>query len=65
MPALDEVSSEYGLIAEAVSYPADFSSVYLSAAPGSEIARRQPVTPDDVIFSFDAFKKYSPQLAAY
>ena len=25
--ALDEVSTEYGLLAEAVSYPADFSSV--------------------------------------
>ena len=24
-----------------------------------------PVTPDDVIFSFEAFKKYSPQLSAY
>ena len=26
-PALDEVSTEYGLLAEAVSYPDDFSSV--------------------------------------
>ena len=26
-PALDEISAEYGLIAEAVSYPPDFSSV--------------------------------------
>src|SRR5208282_4483679 len=25
----------------------------------------KPVTPEDVIFSFAAFKKYSPQLAAY
>ncbi len=30
--SLDEVSSEYGLLAEAVSYPDDFSSVILSAA---------------------------------
>ena len=29
------------------------------------MARRQAHTPDDVIFSFNAFKKYSPQLAAY
>ena len=27
VPALDEVSSEYGLLAEAVRYPDDFSSV--------------------------------------
>ncbi len=26
-PALDEVSTEYGLLAESVSYPPDFSSV--------------------------------------
>ena len=26
-PSMDEVSSEYGLLAEAVSHPADFSSV--------------------------------------
>jgi len=65
VPALDEVSSEYGLIAESVSYPADFSSASYRLRPEAKFHDGSPITPDDVIFSFNAFKKYSPQLAAY
>jgi len=64
-PALDEVSSEYGLLAEAVSYPDDFSSASYRLRAEAKWHDGKPVTPDDVIFSFEAFKKYSPQLAAY
>ncbi len=39
--SLDEVSSEYGLLAEAVSYPGRFLLGHLSAARRSEMARRQ------------------------
>ncbi len=63
--SLDEVSSDYGLIAEAVSYPADFSSAAYRLRAQAKWHDGKPVTPDDVIFSFDAFKKYSPQMAAY
>jgi microcin C transport system substrate-binding protein len=63
--ALDEVSSEYGLLAEAVSYPADFSSVTYRLRAEAKWHDGMPVTPDDVIFSFGAFKKHSPQLSAY
>ena len=63
--ALDEVSSEYGLIAEAVSYPDDFSSASYRLRAEAKWHDGKPVTPDDVMFSFNAFKKYSPQLAAY
>jgi microcin C transport system substrate-binding protein len=63
--ALDEVSTEYGLLAEAVSYPADFSSVTYRLRPQAKWHDGVPVTPEDVIFSFDAFKKNSPQLSAY
>jgi microcin C transport system substrate-binding protein len=63
--SLDEVSSEYGLIAESVSYPDDFSSASYRLRPEAKWHDGSPVTPDDVIFSFDAFRKYSPQLAAY
>jgi microcin C transport system substrate-binding protein len=63
--SLDEVSSEYGLIAESVSYPDDFSSASYQLRPEAKWHDGSPVTPDDVIFSFDAFRKYSPQLAAY
>lgn len=64
VPALDEVSSVYGLIAEAVSYPHDFSSVTFRLRAEAKWHDGNPVTPDDVIFSFEAFKKTSPQAAA-
>jgi microcin C transport system substrate-binding protein len=64
MPALDEVSSEYGLLAEAVSYPDDFSSATFRLRAQAKWHDGKPVTPDDVIFSFDALKKFSPQAAA-
>jgi microcin C transport system substrate-binding protein len=59
-PALDEVSSEYGLLAEAVRYPDDFSSVTFRLRAEAKWHDGTPVTPDDVIFSFNAWKKYSP-----
>ena len=63
--ALDEVSSEYGLLAEAVSYPDDYSSASYRLRAGAKWHDGTPVTPDDVIFSLEAFKKYSPQHSAY
>jgi microcin C transport system substrate-binding protein len=63
--ALDEVSSEYGLIADAVSYPDDFSTATYRLRAGPKWHDGTPVTPDDVIFSFEAFKKYNPRSAAY
>ena len=63
--ALDEVSTEYGLLAESVSYPDDFSSVTYRLRANAKWHDGKPVTPEDVIFSFDAFKKNSPQLSAY
>jgi microcin C transport system substrate-binding protein len=63
--ALDEVSSEYGLIAEAVSYPDDFASASYRLRPEAKWHDGAPVTPEDVIFSFEAYKKYNPRSAAY
>ena len=64
VPALDEVSSEYGLLAEAMSYPDDFSSVTFRLRAEAKWHDGKPVTPEDVIFSFNAFNKFSPQVAA-
>ncbi|HEY0224496.1 MAG TPA: extracellular solute-binding protein [Pseudolabrys sp.] len=64
-PALDEVSTEYGLLAEAVSFPEDYSSVIYRLRANARWHDGRPVTPEDVIFSFDAFKINSPQLGAY
>jgi len=63
--SLDEVASEYGLIAEAVSYPDDFSSATYRLRAEAKWHDGMPVTPEDAIFSLDTFKKYSPMIAAY
>jgi microcin C transport system substrate-binding protein len=62
--ALDEVSSAYGLLAESVSYPNNFASATFRLRPEAKWQDGKPVTPDDVIFSFDAYKKISPQAGA-
>jgi microcin C transport system substrate-binding protein len=64
-PASDEVSTEYGLLAEAVSHPADFSSVTYRLRAEAKWHDGKPVTPDDVIFSLQAFQKNHPMLSAY
>ncbi len=64
-PALDEVSTEYGLLAEAISYPDDRSTVTYRLRANARWQDGKPVTPEDVIFSLETFKKNSPQLAAY
>jgi microcin C transport system substrate-binding protein len=63
--ALDEVSTEYGLLADAVSYPDDFSSATYRLRAAAKWHDGQPVKPEDVIFSFNAFKTYNPRYAAY
>jgi microcin C transport system substrate-binding protein len=65
VPASDEVSTEYGLLAESVSHPADFSSVTYRLRAGAKWHDGKPVTPDDVIFSLQAFQKNHPMLSAY
>jgi microcin C transport system substrate-binding protein len=63
--SLDEVSTEYGLIAEAVSHPADFSTATFRLRAGARHHDGTPITVEDVIFSMEAFKKHSPAMAAY
>jgi ABC-type oligopeptide transport system substrate-binding subunit len=41
LSAQDEVASEYGLLAEALSYPEDYSSVTFPPARGRPLARRR------------------------
>jgi microcin C transport system substrate-binding protein len=65
VPSLDESSTEYGALADAVSYPEDFSSVTYRLRPQARWHDGKPVMPEDVIFSLDAFKKHHPQYSAY
>ena len=61
----DEPSAEYGLIAEAVSYPDDFSSVTFRLRPEARFHDGEPVKPEDVIFSFEQITKASPNWKFY
>jgi len=63
--SLDEVSTAYGDLAEAVAYPDDISFVTYRLRATAKWHDGIAITPDDVIFSFDALKANSPQYAAY
>jgi microcin C transport system substrate-binding protein len=63
--SLDEVGTEYGLLAEAVRYPADFSSVTYRLHAAARWHDGTPVTPADVVFSFEVLKANNPQYAFY
>jgi microcin C transport system substrate-binding protein len=63
--SLDEVSTEYGLLAEAISYPADYSAVTYRLRAKARWHDGKPITSDDVLFSFDVLKKNSPFYGAY
>jgi microcin C transport system substrate-binding protein len=64
-PSEDEVSTEYGALAETMSHPDDFSSVTYRLRPQAKWHDGDPVTPEDVIFSLDSFKKHHPRYSAY
>lgn len=61
----DEVATEYGLLAEAASHPDDFAWVIYRLRKEARWHDGKPVTPEDVIFSIEALKKYSPMYASY
>ena len=63
--SFDEVATQYGLLAGAVSYPDDFSSATYRLRPEARWHDGRPVTPEDVIFSFSVLKENSPTLNAY
>lgn len=66
-PSLDEldISSQYGLLAEATRYPDDFSSVSFRLNAAAMWHDGQKVTVDDVIWSFDKHVEHSPQAKFY
>jgi len=63
--ALDEPFSTYGLLAESISYPADFSSVSFRLNPKARWSDGQKVTVEDVIFSFEKYQAFDPSKASY
>jgi microcin C transport system substrate-binding protein len=63
--AQDEVATEYGLLAEAANHPDDFAWVTYRLRKEARWHDGKPVTPEDVIFSIEVLKKYSPMYASY
>ncbi len=61
----DEVLTSYGLLAEAVAYPDDISFATFRLRAEAKWADGQPVTPEDVIFSFDKAKELDPRMSVY
>ena len=63
--SLDEESTEYGLVAEWVSFPPDYSWAKFGLRPEARFHDGTPVTPEDVIFSLEALKKADPMSGRY
>lgn len=64
-PSMDEIASDYGLLAEAIAYPDDFAFVKFRLRAEAKWADGKPVTPEDVVFSFDMVKAHDPQREFY
>jgi microcin C transport system substrate-binding protein len=65
-PSADEPFSEYGLLVEKIETPSDRSWVSFTLRPEARWHDGQPVTPEDVIFSFDTLRtKGQPFYRAY
>ena len=64
---LDEldISAMYGLIADGLSYPADFSSVTYRLNPAARWHDGEPITPEDVIWSFEKAVELNPSQRFY
>lgn len=63
--SMDEVATEYGLIAESVRYPADYSTVTYRLNKNARWHDGKPITPEDVIWTFEMLKEHNPQRRYY
>ncbi|MEI8147051.1 MAG: ABC transporter substrate-binding protein, partial [Alphaproteobacteria bacterium] len=62
---MDEVSTAYGAIADAVSHPDDFSAVTYRIDPRAKWHDGRPITPEDVVWTMEQVKKHDPRMAFY
>ena len=63
--SLDEAATFYGLLAESVAYPDDYSWVKYRLRKEAHWHDGAPVTPEDVIFSLEVLRKYNPLYSSY
>jgi microcin C transport system substrate-binding protein len=62
---LDDTNAAYGHIAEAWAYPPDISSTTFRLNPKAKWQDGQPITAEDVIWSFETSIKLDPNTQAY
>ncbi len=62
---MDEVSTQYGHIVEAVTWPDDYSSVTFRLDSRAHWWDGEPITADDVIWSFNTLMEINPNVAQY
>ncbi len=67
MRALDEqdIAGQYPLIAEAMRVPDDISSVTYRLNPDAKWHDGEPITPEDVVWSFDKLVEINPSQGFY
>jgi len=63
--ALDEPSTEYGLVAAEAWYPEDFSQVTYRLRPEARFHDGKTITAEDVVWSMETLKKTHPFYVAY
>lgn len=64
-PSLDEVNTSYGLLAEAMKIGDDYGSVTFRMNPAARWQDGEPVTAEDVVWSFQKQVELSPNIAQY
>ncbi|MGC9418800.1 MAG: extracellular solute-binding protein [Rhodovulum sp.] len=53
----DETGAAYGLLAESIEYPRDRSWAIFKLRPETRFSDGSPVTPEDVVFSYELFRE--------
>jgi microcin C transport system substrate-binding protein len=64
-PSEDEINAQYGLIAEGFRHPDDFSSVTFLLRDEAAWHDGTPITPEDVVWSFEKSTELNPQMEFY
>lgn len=64
-PSYDEVLTDYGLLIEAVTFPDDISSTTVRMNPDAKWHDGEPVTAEDLVWSFNKAKELNPNYAQY
>ena len=61
----DEAGTSHALIAEAFTYPDDYSSATYRLNPDARWHDGEPITAEDVVWSFEKLKEISPAYSRY